>query len=154
MREVDTRIIGIGSWLNGDDAVGLVVAERLSKEGLLPEGVEVIEAPGDPVALLQLIESCRRALILDAAEMELPPGSVRMLGWRELPERFIPHHSLHAIGLLDILAMARRLGVTTDVSLVAIQPESCDYSAELSPPVAQQLSSVIDLVLKEVTHET
>jgi hydrogenase maturation protease len=144
------RIIGLGNRLRGDDAIGPLVAERAAASGRLPAGVEAVEAGGDPLVLLDLLASCRRAVIVDAAEMAAPPGTVRVLDGGAIPAGFRLHTSLHAVDLPDVLAMAGRLGVAPRVTLLAVQPAACGHTEALSPDVERRLSEITSLALKEV----
>jgi hydrogenase maturation protease len=149
---VTARIIGLGNRLRCDDAVGPLVAERLAS-GELPAGVEVVESGGDPFILLDLIAGCGRAVIVDAAEMGCEPGTVKVLRNDEIPAVFRMHTSLHAVDLQDVLAMARKMGVTTKVSLVAVQVGDCGYSETLSPAVEKMFTEITNIALKEAVNE-
>jgi hydrogenase maturation protease len=149
--EVTARVIGLGNRLRGDDAVGPLVTDRLVSGGL-PPGIEAVESGGDPLSLLDLISGCGRAVIVDAAEMGCEPGTVRLLRGAEIPAGFKMHTSLHAVDLQDVLAMARKMDVGTDVSLVAVQIGSCGYNEALSPQVEQKLSEITSIALKEAAN--
>ena len=146
------RIIGLGNRLRGDDAVGPLTAEKAAAAGL-PPGVEAVEAGGDPFALLDLITTCRRAVIVDAAEMGAVPGTVRVLRDAAIPASWGLHTSLHAMDLLDVLAMAWKLKAGTRVSLVAVQPAACGFGDVLSPVIDGKMDEITLLALKEAINE-
>ena len=147
---IEARIIGLGNRLRGDDAVGPIVAVRAAASGRIPAGVEAVEVWGDPLELLDLITSCRKAVIVDAAEMGEPPGTVRILSSDEMIPHPGTHMTLHTIGLTEVMAIARKLGADTQISLLAVQPAACDHSGELSTEVEAKLSEITSLALKEV----
>ena len=149
---MEARIIGLGNRLRGDDAAGPLAAERAAA-GVLPPGVEAVEAGGDPFSLLELITTCRRAVIVDAAEMGAAPGTVRVLRGAEIPAAWGFHTSLHAVDLLDVLAMARKLGRAAAVSLVAIQPGACGFGDALTPVIEGKIEEITAIALKEALNE-
>ena len=146
------RIIGLGNRFRGDDAVGPLAAEKAAASGL-PPGVEAVEAGGDPFALLDLIMTCRRAVIVDAAEMGAAPGTVRVLRDEAIPSAWEMHTSLHAVDLCEVIAMARKMGTTARLSLVAVQPGACGYHDGLSPAVQERIVEITSLALKEAVNE-
>ncbi|MCD6499532.1 MAG: hydrogenase maturation protease [Deltaproteobacteria bacterium] len=149
---VQTRIIALGNRLRGDDAAGLLAADRLANTPI-PAGAEVIEGPEDPVRLLDLLDGVDRIVILDAADMGLEPGSIRVLrdeaDWANVRR----HQSVHAVGIQDLVAMARKFGITSQVTLVAIQAASWKMGEGLSPAVMDALDRFKEIALKEASNE-
>ena len=105
---VPVLVIGWGSELRGDDAVGRVFARRL--DALSPAGVEVIEVPQLTPELAWDVSGAERVVFVDA----VTPGAVEGVGdepvLRKLapgdaaPARFIPAcvHSLSPERVLDL----------------------------------------------------
>ena len=153
MRDMDARIIGLGSRLRGDDAVGPMVAEQAKASGRIPDGAEAVEAWGDPLELLDFIMSCRKAVVVDAVEMGESPGTVRLFDARNIGALSAGHTSLHSIGFADVMKMAEKLGVETRVSLLAVQPAACGHTDRLSAAVEQRLDEITSLAIKEVSDE-
>jgi hydrogenase maturation protease len=145
------RVIGLGNRLRGDDAVGPLVVDRLVSRSL-PGGVEAAESGGDPFALLDLIAGCGRAVIVDAAELGGATGEVRVLRGDSIPAEFRMHTSLHSVGLQDVIALARRMGVSTELTLVAVQVGSCGFNQPLSPEVSRAIPEITSIALKEATN--
>lgn len=77
-------VIGVGNAYRGDDAVGLVVAERLS--ALAPPAVEVIGHPGDPVSLMDSWDR-RHVFLVDAVTAGGAAGTVHRLDLLAAPVR-------------------------------------------------------------------
>jgi len=150
--EMQTRIIGLGNRLRGDDAIGPVIVEQLIESGKLSGGVVAMEQGGDPMVLLDLISGCRKAVIVDAAEMGCEPGTVRLIRDGDIPAEFHLHTSLHAIDLQDVLALARKMRIATPVSLVAVQIKSCGFSDVLSSQVSESIPEITSIVLKEAEN--
>jgi hydrogenase maturation protease len=77
--EPTTLIIGYGSPIRGDDAIGPLVADRLAvmaADGRLPAGVRVQARHILTAELVDDLHRSRRAIFLDAAA-DTPPGEVR-----------------------------------------------------------------------------
>jgi len=67
-------VIGVGNELLRDEGVGMVVARALQGEKL-PPNVRVVEGGVGGLDLLFEMEGAERAIIVDAADMGLEPGS-------------------------------------------------------------------------------
>ena len=79
-------VLGIGNILLTDDGVGVHVARHL--EGLLQsrDDVEVIDAGTLSFTLAPVIADAERLIVIDAAQLNAPPGTVRTApfhGWRK-----------------------------------------------------------------------
>ena len=101
-------VIGVGS-LQGDDAVGLFVAERL-RAGSLPAGVSVTALDRPGMALVEVLGRLDAAVIVDAVstrELEWLPGTVVDLDAAQL--RRVASASSHGLGVADALALAAAL---------------------------------------------
>lgn len=131
-------IVGIGNRLRHDDGVGLWVAERMRGTGweVIPAGQSVENALGIVRRL-----SPDLLVVVDAAEMGLPPGSVRRLPV-EGAERMIG--STHALPLPFLLSTVRE-GVG-EIVLVGIQPADRSAGEGLTLPVEAGAQALVDLL--------
>ncbi|MBK1694912.1 hydrogenase maturation protease [Chromatium weissei] len=68
-------VIGYGSPIRGDDALGVLVADRLEQDGV-PEHVTVIARHILTAELVTEMSAVQRVIFLDAA-IDLAPGTVR-----------------------------------------------------------------------------
>jgi len=135
-------VLGLGNDILGDDAVGLLAARRLAVDR--PPAVEVVEAAGCGLDLLDHLVGRRQALLLDAIVTgQHPPGSVLEVG----PENFLGDHtSPHAAGLPEALSLARCLGLPLpeDLRILALEIEDAYQVREgLSPSVERALPAYI-----------
>ncbi len=146
-------ILGLGNPLQGDDGVGCRVAEELGRS-TLPEDVEVMDGGTPGVGLVNLLQDRQLALIVDAAEMGLPPGEVVRFQPDEVKltgssERF----SLHRTGVADALALAQALKLKMpEIVVFGVQPERVGWGQGLSAPVQAAVEKVIQAVLKELNQ--
>ena len=91
-----TLILGVGSPLMGDDAVGVIAIQRLREHPALPPGVDVVDGGTDGLGLIPLMEQYGRVILVDAVPMGLPAGSIRRFTWGDA--RLVGHErsfSLH-----------------------------------------------------------
>ena len=149
------RIIGLGQAAAGDDGVGLVVIERLRREGL-PDGIELLEA-ADPSSLMPLLETSALVVLVDAvlARRGGPtPGEILVLAPEDLGTRELRPVSTHGLGVAESIALARALapdGVSSDVRVVAIaiaRPTVHQHglSARIAEAVPHAVTRVLALV--------
>lgn len=144
------RVIGVGNAWRGDDAVGLQAAQRLRKR--LGPSVEVIEAEGDGLALLDLMDGVEYVILIDAVQGGGEPGTTIRLDlsagsrWGTA----VPCSS-HAIGIAVAIDLARALArLPKQIILYGIEIESVDSGAALSGSVREGLDNVVEQVYREV----
>ncbi len=124
---VARAILGVGNPLRRDDGVGVWVAERMRGTGW-----EVIVAGQGVENALKTVQRLAPDLlvVVDAAEMSLPPGRVRRLPLDQ-SERMLG--STHALPLPFLLSTVRdRVG---EIVLIGIQPADRSLGEGLTPEV-------------------
>ncbi|MBH0177628.1 MAG: hydrogenase maturation protease [Nitrospira sp.] len=144
------RIIGIGNLFRGDDAVGLLAARRLRER--LDSSVEVVEAEGDGLALLDLMEGADQVMLIDGVKSGGQPGTTVRLDLSKESRwgRLVPC-STHAIGIAEAIDLARTLGrLPKQVILYGIEVDSLESGAALSESVRGGLDIVVAQVLKDI----
>jgi hydrogenase maturation protease len=144
------RVIGVGNVWRGDDAVGLLAARRL-RERLGPL-VEVVDAEGDGLALLDLMEGVDHVILIDAVKGGGRPGvTLRLDLSKESRWRGLVSCSTHAMGVAEAIDLARALGrLPEQVILYGIEIESVDSGASLSGAVCEGLELVVEQINQEV----
>jgi hydrogenase maturation protease len=144
------RIIGIGNLFRGDDAVGLLAVRCLRER--LALSVEVLEAEGDGLALLDLMEGTDRVMLIDAVKSGGHPGAtVRLDLSKESRWGGLVPCSTHAVGIAEAIDLARTLGrLPKQVILYGIEIDSFEPGAALSESVRGGLDIVVEQVLKEI----
>ncbi|MGA1796459.1 MAG: HyaD/HybD family hydrogenase maturation endopeptidase [bacterium] len=144
-----TAIIGIGNLILKDEGVGVHAVQRL--EGMdLPPSIDVIDGGTDAMDLLPMFQDYERIIVIDALKAGGSPGTI----YRVTPEEIMHDRSrtlsLHEVGLLDVLGMARQLGGHGEVVIIGVEPKEISCSIELSPEVEAELPRVMDAVLAEL----
>lgn len=120
-------ILGIGNPLRRDDGVGLWVAQRLRGTGweVIPAGQGVENALGIVRRLAPDL-----LVVVDAAEMGLPPGSVRRLPLEDAARML---GSTHALPLPFLLSTLR--DEVGKIVLIGIQPADRSVGEGITSPV-------------------
>jgi hydrogenase maturation protease len=144
------RIIGIGNLFRGDDAAGLLAARRLRER--LASSVEVVEAEGDGLALLDLMEGAGQVMLIDAVKSGGCSGrTLRLDLSKESRWGNLAPCSTHAMGIAEAIDLARTLGrLPKQVILYGIEIDSVESGAALSESVRGGLDIVVEQVLKEI----
>jgi len=132
-------LIGVGNPLGRDDGVGVYVAQALAGVSgwrTIPAGLALENALG-------LVERERPELlvIVDAADMGLPPGSFRRLPLAQADGMLGSSHALPLGLLAGIIQRAVR-----EVVLVGVQPADLSLGEGLSPEVKKGADELISLL--------
>ena len=149
-----TIIIGIGSLLRGDDAVGIKIAEAIGRETLIPD-VKVVTTTAGGLALLDLLTGHDRALIIDAIQTRHGrPGEVYRLGLEDIPA---PLHSftVHDVSLRSALDVGQNMGLPLPSEIVVFAVEVADVTPlreSCTPDVEKAIPRAVSLVLGELGH--
>ncbi len=147
-------VIGVGNVLLRDEGVGVHVAQELKKKDL-PSGVEVHDGGIAGIGLLDFFPEASKVLLIDAADMNMNPGSIvrftpEEIGVRREELRF----SSHDVGLPEVLSLAVALGENPrEVVIIGIQPKDISWGLELSPEVQASVPRAIEAILKEIMGE-
>ena len=149
-RQGKTLILGVGNLLLQDEGVGVHAIQALAKLAW-PEQVNLQEGATAGLDLLYLVEGYARLIVIDAVRAGGKPGTL----YRFTPADVIAQRpaltSLHQVGLLDALALARELGqAPAQVVIIGVEPKSMAWGMELSPEVQAALPQIIERVREEI----
>jgi hydrogenase 3 maturation protease len=127
-----TLFIGVGNELHGDDSAGLQAIKLVKRSGIKNPGIQTLIAGNNPESLTGVIRSMAPDIVIfvDAAQMNLPPGSITLFLPAEISGLRTSTHTLP----LDIICtyLAGEVGCTTFV--LGIQPEN----NQILQPISQQ----------------
>ena len=148
----NTLILGIGNTLLADEGTGIHMLDYLRRH--YPELPDVTCLDGGTLSftLAPYIEAADNLIVIDAAELDAPPGTVDVFTGEDM-DRFAgkTKRSVHEVSLGDLLAIA----LLTDTlpenrALIAVQPRDVDWGHCLSNPVKQALpqaaAHIVDLL--------
>ncbi len=149
-----TAIVGIGSVLMGDDAIGPHFARCFEAVWQTPAGVSVEDLGTPGPELSNYLSDLRALLVVDAVREAGEPGELRI--YRK--QQILRHgagagRSAHDPGLNSALLAAELLGNAPDeVTLVGVIPARIELHAGLSSTVSAALPEVELAVLDELAN--
>jgi hydrogenase maturation protease len=143
-------ILGLGNLLCTDDGVGPVAAQAIAETRIIPDGVQVLDGGTLGLALLPYLEDAERAILVDAIEIDTPPGTLVRLEGDEVGPAVAARLSVHQVGVSDLIEAARwRERIPPTLVLLGVVPESTELGVELSPRVQTALPALLDAVCAE-----
>ncbi len=138
----------MGNLIYRDEGVGVHVIEEMKKMEL-PHHVEVLDIGTSTMDLIAYLDGVKKLIVIDAMRAGGIPGTL----YRCSPEDLLPKEegpvSLHEIGLLETLAMAKKKGLEIDTVVIGVEPKVFEWGIELSEEVKKKVPAVIEAVLKE-----
>lgn len=136
-----TLVLGFGNVLLSDDGAGIQLVERLRAE-LGSDAAEFVDGGTLSFSLLSYVESTDSMLVIDAADLNSAPGTVRLFEGAVM-DNFLKssrRRSVHEVGLIDLLDMARlQECLPSQRALLCIQPGRISWCETLSNPVAEAM---------------
>ncbi len=141
-------ILGIGNPLGGDDDIGPHVARRLQKKvkEVRRQDIIAIDAGPAPEGYTSVIRQHRpeQLILVDAADMGLPPGSVRLLP----PDKIkTVSFSTHTMPLSALISYVQEF--CGQVHVIGIQPERTAIGDKLSRVVQKSGERVAKLIFND-----
>jgi hydrogenase maturation protease len=143
-------VVAVGNPDRGDDAVGALVAARLT--GQVPPGIEVVHRAGNLLDLIEIWSGCDTLVCVDAAAPMGRPGRIHRIDASAgaLPQG-PPSTSTHGFGLAEAIDLARALhALPPRVIVYAVEGARFDPGAGMTPAVAAAVGTVVDRILAEV----
>ena len=128
----------IGNDMRGDDAIGPLIARNLAKLFKNQPELLVINAETVPENYTGVIrkEKPSHIIFIDAVEMEMDPGSIKLVKYDEIAEYNISTHAM------PLSFMIKYLESFTDAKLllIGIQPKNM----EMSNPVSEEVKTGVE----------
>lgn len=144
-------LIGVGNEFRGDDAVGLLIARRLTEMNL--PGVTVRELSGEGAALMEAWQGADAVFLFDAVFTgKKPAGTIYRMDAhaQTIPADFF-HYSTHRFGAAEAVELARTLDqLPPRLIIFGIEGKNFDYGAKLSPAVEQTIQEMVNKVILEI----
>jgi len=144
-----TVILGLGNLLRRDDGVGVHVVRRLRSLDL-PARCALKENPGQWLLALEQIAGFDRAMLIDAAELGRPAGTIVELSLADVERsRSLSVPARHGENLTSAMRIGRALGLElpTELRIIAIQVADVEsFEERCSPQVEKAIGAACDLV--------
>ena len=133
---MDYLVMCIGNRDGGDDAVGPFIADKLKNTD-----VEVIDCGTTPENYTSVVKkhSPKNLIIVDAVEMELDPGEIRIVTKEKIGVMTISTHGIPVSVLIDYLEQHVK-----NIIFIGIQPKT--MSGEITDIVKKMANTLIDII--------
>ncbi len=145
-------VLGVGNALLTDEGVGVKAIKELEKMDF-PEGVEFVDGGTAGYGLIPMIEGASKLIVIDAVDADAEPGTI----YRFTPEDVAAddkapeaRFSLHDVGLIEALQLAKFMGNDCETVIFGIQPKSLEWGLELTPELQEKLPRLLELVAVEI----
>ena len=133
-----TLILGIGNNLLTDEGIGIHVIRFLDQYHAGEPGITYLDGGTLSFTLAEPIAEHDNLIVVDAARLGEPPGTVRCLVGADM-DRYLQGNraSVHEVGLMDLFDIARLSETFPERrALIGVEPESLDWGDMPSPTVA------------------
>ena len=131
-------LVGFGNPLWGDDGIGLAIVDRLRSDPDLCERLDFFDLGTSAARLIHLLPGRPKVVLVDAAMMGLPPGTLRRFVPQEA--RNLDQQARHAGQIWDIVKLARQLGqAPAELIWFGIEPFRVSPELSLSEALVSRL---------------
>jgi hydrogenase maturation protease len=145
-----TLVLGLGNLVHGDDGVGVHVIHRLQEDPRVPVEVVLMDGGTQGLNLIPHISGVDRLLVVDAIDVGQKPGTlIRLEGdaVHNLPGK----PSVHQLGFADLMIAMTLLGDSPkEVIVIGVQPQSTEWSVELTDPVLDSMEELVAVVIAQL----
>jgi hydrogenase 3 maturation protease len=137
-------LLTVGNGMMGDDGAGVLLAQLLHDHPLADWSIlNGGSAPENVIHRLREMKA-RRVLVVDAADMDLPPGSIRRIDVDRLEDPFLmTTHTLPLMFLIEAL-----YEFVPRVDLLGIQPGIVAFGF----PISQEVRLAVEQVYADLQN--
>ncbi|MEM8780025.1 MAG: hydrogenase maturation protease [Cyanobacteria bacterium P01_G01_bin.49] len=148
-------IIGCGNLNRCDDAVGVIIAQKLQNfSNKYPSSkVRIFDCGTAGMEVMFQARGSQKLIIIDACSTGSEPGSIYKVPGKELEELPQPSYSLHDFRWDHALAAGRKIfkdDFPDDVTVYLIEAENLGLGLEISPSLQPAVNQVIDWIKQEI----
>ena len=131
-------LLTVGNGMMGDDGAGVLLAQMLHRNPL--ENWTVLNGGSAPENVLHQMREmdAQRILVVDAADMDLSPGSIRLIQPDRLEDPFLM--TTHTLPLTFLIEALREF--VPRVELLGIQPNILAFGFPISDDVRNAVERV------------
>jgi hydrogenase maturation protease len=145
-----TLVLGLGNLVHADDGVGVHAIHRLQGDSHVPAGVVMMDGGTQGLSLVPHISGFQRLLVIDAVDTGQQPGTLIRLEGNAL-EKLPGKASVHQLGFADLMVALKLLRQSPEeIVVIGVQPQSTDWSVELTAPVRQSLDELLAVVIAQL----
>lgn len=149
-----TLILGLGNVLMTDEAVGAEVVRRLEQQSDPNPSLVFIDGGTLSFTLALPIGDCSRLIVVDAAVLGEPPGSIRVFEGEAMDRQLsVNAKTVHEVSLSDLMDIARLTDtLPTERALVGIEPAFVGWGDRLTPAVEAAVPDAIARIRELLTR--
>ena len=153
---MNTRVIGCGNIIAGDDGVALLVIEELKKLSL--SDVELIEGRISGIDLLDYFMDIDKVIVIDAVATGNRKGVLYRLEGKDIEAMSRGNIiSLHQLGIAEVLKIGLMLypdRIAENIILIGIEIGHVEnnFSMEVSSSVKETVPLAVEKVLDEINY--
>lgn len=152
-RKPSTRVLGLGNEILGDDAFGIRVAREV--QARFGSEVDVVSSSQAGYHVMDELLGVSRLLVVDVIQTgAAKPGTIHVLDQHAI--RPAPAVSSHSLGIFEVLAVARRLGLPVPAECVILAVEAADcitVGGTMHPDVEAAIPEVMGRVAQFLASE-
>ncbi len=134
----DKLLLGVGNDIRGDDAVGELVVREFSNEEW--DSIDCGSVPENHITLIEEDEY-EVVVIVDAANMDLEPGEIRIVPREHLGVFTMSTHALPISTVMDFLERK-----VNEVYLIGIQPRDMSLKEGMTTELQEAKDRMIELL--------
>jgi hydrogenase 3 maturation protease len=138
-------VLTVGNQMMGDDAAGPLLAQKMRR---IPLGNwDFLDGGSAPENVLYSVREMApdQVLVIDAADMDLTPGEVRLISAEKLEDPFLI--TTHTLPLSYLVASLREF--VPRVDLIGIQPQIVAWGY----PVSMEVKQAVEQVYEDLKQE-
>jgi len=141
-------IAGVGSPLRKDDFVGVEIVRKMRNK--VSQSAYLIECETVPESFIEPISEFKptHVLIIDAAMLNLKPGSSKLIEPKEIVGVAVSTHALP----LYLFSEYLRETIGAKVALLAIQPKDTSFGEGLTKELQKTVKDVTRVLLKVLSE--
>ncbi|NYB51358.1 MAG: hydrogenase maturation peptidase HycI [Methanobacteriaceae archaeon] len=145
-------ILGIGNDMRGDDALGSVLAQKMSHLFADKKNLIVFDCKTVPENFTGAIkkEKPSHIILLDAVEMNKPPGHIRLVEKEEIDNYSISTHAMPLSFFIKYLESTS----PSEIFLLGIQPKKMNLIGEISREVEKSMNHVLKVFNKVINQSS
>jgi hydrogenase maturation protease len=140
------RLLGLGNEILADDAFGILVAHEVERR--FQGRIEVAYSSAAGFDLMDHLLGARRLLVVDTIVTgRAKPGAISVFTADRVQPA--PGGSPHFLGLFEVLAVGRKLGLDVPKETIVIAVEASDSTTvggPIHPDVQSAIPEVVELV--------
>lgn len=147
-----TLILGVGNPLRRDDGIGPEVIRLLIEKKdsyKLNTDIDLVDGGTDGLGLIEYLKDYEKVIIIDAVEMQLLPGTVKIFTPKEAVISINKDSlSTHGFGIAELIKLAEELDINPELIIVGVQPGDISFGENLSKVVESEVKGLIEIISK------